>query len=222
MNAWYTTDEFDTLYNREFSDIMILRDCNYSLEVKIGKGRSETVTWVMDFPYLFSYIFNWNVGLEEIGRRTKWDIFLGGRKLDITLFGVQSTRQSYYHIEPNTYWTDKLGLCLNKMTNSIKYYAYIKDSIEFLAFNLFFNMQCYNEKEICYNKALSVIPIFESEVEHKSFMSYVIDNKEEFIKIVEIQDLDGMFPEYAKVVPTAIVYKLGKSMVQWLDMWRMK
>lgn len=221
MNAWYTTDEFDTLYNREFSDIMIFRDCNYNFEVQIGEGRAETITWVMDFPYLFNYIFNWNVGFEEIGRRAKWDIFLEGRKLDITLFGVQSTRQSYFYIEPNTYWTDKLGLCLNQMTNSIKYYAYIKDSIEFLAFNLFFNMQCYDEKEICYGKALSVIPIFESEEEHKCFMNYIIDNKEEFAKIVETQDLDGMFPEYAKVVPTVIVYKLGKSMVQWLDIWRM-
>lgn len=222
MDAWYTIDDFNTLYNREFNDIMILRNCNYNLEVKIGEGRAETGTWVMDFPYLFSYIFNWNIGRGEVGRRANWDIFLEGRRLDITLFGVQSTRQSYYHIEPNTYWTDELGLCLNKMTNSIKYYAYIKDSIEFLAFNLFFNMQCYGEKEICHSKALSVIPIFESEEEHKNFMIYLIDNKEEFTKYVDTQNINEMFPEYAKVVATTVVYKLGKSMVQWLDIWRMK
>ena len=29
-----------------------------------------------------------------------------------------------------------------------------------------------------------------------------------------------MFPDYAKNVNTVIVYKLGKTMVQWLENWR--
>lgn len=222
IKAWYSTDDCNTLYNREYSDIKILRDCNYNLEVNIDEGRKETATWVMDFPYLFSYIYNWDIGNGEIGERRKWNIFLENRKLDISLFGVQATRQPYYQIEPNTYWTKELGLSLNKMTNSIKYYAYIKDDIEFLAFNLFFNMQCYKEKDVYYSKALSIIPIFESEDEHKKFMSYVIENREIFIKDIEAQNIEEMFPIYAKTVKTTIIYKLCKTMVQWLNMWRMK
>ena len=144
VSNWYSIDEYDTFFNRQYSDIRIERDCNYSLEVKICEGRAETNTWVMDFPYLFTSMLNWNIGNEEIGRRAKWDIFLEGRKLDISLYGVQVTKQTYYHIEPETYWSRDLGLCLNDITDSIKYYAYMRDSIGYLAYKLFFTMQCYH------------------------------------------------------------------------------
>lgn len=219
-NNWYSTDEYDTFYNSEYSDIRIERDCNYSLEVKIGEGRAETGTWVMDFPYLFTHIFNWNIGEEEIGRRAKWDIFLDGRKLNISFYGVQATRQTYYHIEPDTYWDSELGIRLNNISNSIKYYAYIRNSIEFLAYNLFFTKQCYQADQIAYNKAFTVIPVFESEQEHIEFMSYVKTKTNDFTAAVEAQNIDEMFPTYSKVVNTVIIYKLGKTLVQWLDQWR--
>ena len=220
VSNWYSTDEYDTFFNREYSDIRIERDCNYSLEVKICEGKAETSTWVMDFPYLFTSMLNWNIGNEEIGRRAKWDIYLEGRKLDISLYGVQATKQTYYHIEPETYWDRELGLRFNNMTDSIKYYAYMRDSIEYLAYKLFFSMQCYREEQKVYNKALLVIPIFEDEREHNGFMQYVKKRKDDFKEDVENQNIDEMFPFYSKSVNTVIVYKIGKTMVQWLDKWR--
>lgn len=219
-NNWYSTDEYDTLYNSEYGDIRIERDSNYGLEVKIGEGRAETGTWVMDFPYLFTYIVNWNIGKEEICRRAKWDIYLKGRKLDVSLYGVQATRQTYYHIEPNTYWDSELGIHLKNTSNSIKYYAYIRNSIELLAFNLFFTKLCYKDVQIAYNKAFTVIPVFESEQEHIEFMGYVKTHISNFAADVEGQNIDEMFPTYSKVVNTVIIYKLGKTLVQWLDQWR--
>ncbi len=219
-DSWYSTDEYGTFYNSEYGDIKIERDCNYSLEVKIDEGRAETSTWVMDFPYLFSYIFNWNIGKEETGRRVKWDIFLDGRKLDISLYGVQGTRQTYYHIEPDMFWDGELGIHLNNTVSSIKYYAYIRNSIEFLAFNLFFTKQCYKDEQIAYSKAFTVIPVFESEQEYIEFMGYVKIHISDFTADVEVQNIDEMFPTYSKVVNTVIIYKLGKTLVQWLDQWR--
>lgn len=220
VSAWYSPDEYNTFYNREYGDITIVRDGDFAQEVKISEGKADTVTWVMDFPYLFSNIFNWNIGDREIGRRAKWNVFLDSRKLDVSLYGVQATKQSYYHIEPNTYWTNKLGLQFHKMTDSIKYYAYIKNSIEFNAFNLFFNMQCYDEKEVSYEKALSIVPVFESEEEHKLFMEYIYERKNDFKVAVDTQSVDEMFPDYAKTANTVVIYKLGKTLVQWLDQWR--
>lgn len=94
VDSWYSTDEYDTLSNKEYSDIRIKRDYNYDLEVIINQGKSETGTWVMDFPYLFTSTVKWNIGKEEIVRRAKWDIFLEGRKLDISIYGVQATKQT--------------------------------------------------------------------------------------------------------------------------------
>lgn len=221
IDSWYSTDEYDTFYNSEYGDIKIQRDNNYNLEVKIGEGRAETGTWVMDFPYLFAYIFNWNIGEREMGRRAKWDIFLNNRELDISLFGVQATRQTYYHIEPNTYWINELGLSINRMTDSIKYYAYMRDGIEFLAFKMFFTKQCYEGQE-AYNKALTVIPVFKNEQEHMNFMDHVKTHAIEFKIAIEAQSVDEMFPEYAQRVETVIVYKFGKTLVEWLYQWRWK
>lgn len=145
-----------------------------------------------------------------------------GRKLDIALYGVQATRQTYYHIEPETYWDRELGVCLNDMTDTIKYYAYMKDSIEYLAYNLFFAMQCYNEEQRAFNKAFTVIPVFEDEQEHIEFIEYVKRYRKGFKQDVENQNIDEMFPEYSKVVNTVIFYKLGKTLVQWLARWRQR
>lgn len=219
-NHWYSTDEYETFHNSKYGDIVIKQDHNYNLEVNIGKDKSETQIWVMDFPYLFANVFNWNIGEGEIGRRAKWDIFLNGRVLDISLYGVQSTRQSYYQIEPNTYWDNEFGISLNDIGDSIKYYAYIQDSIEYLAFNLFFDKQCYQDKDLSYDKALAVIPVFKSKQEHVDFIGYTKTHINEFKEDVVNQNIDEMFPDYAKNVNTVIVYKLGKTMVQWLENWR--
>lgn len=101
VDSWYSTDEYDTLFNKEYSDIRIVRDYNCNDKIKINQGKAETGILVMDFPYLFTSIVNWNIGKEEIIRRAKWDVFLEGRKLDISIYGVQATKQTYYHIEPN-------------------------------------------------------------------------------------------------------------------------
>lgn len=220
VNSWYSTDEGDTFYNREYCDIRIERDGSYGLEVRIAQGKADTITWVMDFPYLFADILNWNIGENEIGRRAKWDIYLEGRKTDISLFGVQATRQAYFHIEPAQYWDNELGIQCNSMTNSIQYYAYTKNSINYLAYNLFFAAQCYDDKQKAYNKAFTIIPVFENECEHSEFMDYVKVNKDRFKTDVDMQSVDEMFPPYSKTVKTAIVYKFGKTMVQWLEAWR--
>ncbi|WP_086443707.1 ATP-binding protein [Candidatus Enterococcus lemimoniae] len=219
---WYSTDEYETFHNNEYGDITIKRDTTYNLEVTINKEETNTRIWVMDFPYLFSNISNWNIGERETGRRLKWDIFLNGRELDISIYGVQATRQTFYHIEPKTYWDKALGISINGITDSIKYYAYIENSIEYLAFNLFFDKQCYSDRELDYNKALQVIPVFKSEQEHLEFMEHIKTCVDEFELAVENQDINGMFPTYAKEVDTVIVYKLGKTLVQWLREWRFK
>ncbi|MBD5103523.1 MAG: ATP-binding protein [Ruminococcaceae bacterium] len=220
VDGWYSTDEYDTLFNKEYSDIKIERDCNYNLEVKINQGKAETGTWVMDFPYLFTSTVNWNIGKEEIGRRSKWDIFLGGRKLDISIYGVQATKQTYYHIEPNMTYIEKLGIYLNKFSDYVQYYYYLQDSVEHLAYRLFFTMQCYRDDQKYLNKAFTVIPVFESEQEHTEFIEYVKIHKDNFKIDVESQSVEEMFPFYTQTVDTVIVYKLGKTLVQWLDNWR--
>ena len=92
--------------------------------------------------------------------------------------------------------------------------------VDYLAYKLFFSMQCYREEQKVYNKALLVIPIFEDEREHNEFMQYVKKRKDDFKEDVENQNIDEMFPFYSKSVNTVIVYKIGKTMVQWLDKWR--
>lgn len=37
---------------------------------------------------------------------------------------------------------------------------------------------------------------------------------------ITIQRDNKMFPDYAKAVDTSIVYKLGKTLVEWLYKWR--
>ena len=104
VSSWYSTDECGTLFNREYSDIRIERDYNYDHNVEISRDNPETGTCLMDYPYLFASVLNWNIGNEELIRIAKWDIFLEGRKLDTSLYGVQATRQTYYHIQPKIYW----------------------------------------------------------------------------------------------------------------------
>lgn len=222
LESWYSNDECNTLYSKDYNDIKLVRDQSYNFKVEIEEGGLEVVTWLMDFPYLFSNILNWDIGEVEVGRRAKWNIYLNGRELDIQLYGVQATRQSYYHIEPNTYWTKDLGLQFNKMIDAIKYYAYIQDNINFMAFKLFFEKQCYKDKQLTYEKALAIIPVFECEEEHIQFMNYVVGQKREFVIDVESQDIDEMFPNYSKDASTVVIYKLCKTLVKWLNEWRMK
>lgn len=221
IRSWYSIDEYDTLYNSEYGDIKIQRAFSDASKVEIDEGCGETGINVMDFPYLFASICNWNIGKKEIIRMARWDIFLDNRKLDIALYGVQATKQTYYHIEPKRYWSNELGICLDKTTNSIRYYAYIRDSIEFLGYKLFFEMQCSNEEQKIYNKAFTVIPVFENEQEHERFMDYIKIYKNEFKAAVEEQSIEEMFPFYAQTVDTVIVYKVGKTLVQWLEQWRL-
>jgi len=65
-----------------------------------------------------------------------------------------------------------------------------------------------------------VIPIFESEREHTEFITYVRLHKENFKLDVEKQEISEMFPRYAQDATTVIVYKFGKTLVQWLGKWR--
>jgi hypothetical protein len=220
IETWYSTDEYEIFHNSEYGDIVIKRDSNYNLKVDIGEEKPETCIWVMDFPYLFANMNNWNIGAGETGRRLKWDIFLNGRELDISLFGVQGTRQSYYHIEPDVFWDNDLKVSINNITDSIKYYAYIQNSVAFLAFNLFFHKQCYQDRDLSYRKALMAIPVFKSEKERIKFMNYIKTQSDKFQLDVKDQNIDEMFPSYTKDVDTAIVYKLGKTLVQWLEGWR--
>lgn len=220
IDSWYSTDEYDTLFNREYGDIRIERDYDYDLEVNINQGEPETGTWVMDFPYLFTSTVNWNIGQKEIGRRAKWDIFLDGRKLDISIYGVKATRQTYYHIEPKMSYLRKLDISLNEYSDSIQYYYYLQDSVEYLAYKLFFAMQCYRDDQKYKNNAFSVIPVFENEQEHTEFIEYIKTYKDDFKKDVDAQSVEEMFPFYAQTVDTVNVYKLGKVLVQWVDKWR--
>lgn len=220
IEGWYSVDDFNTISNSEYDDIRIERDVGYELNVEIDAGKSDTATWVMDFPYLFTSMLNWNIGSKETGRRAKWDIFLKNRKLDISLYGVQGTKQDYYHIEPQTYHDTELGITLGKFINSIVYYAYLRHSIDFLAYKLFFSKQCYHENQKKLNKAFEVVPVFENAQEHNEFMDYIKGNKETLKSTVESMSIDEMFPSYAKEVDTVIVYKLGKTLVLLLDQWR--
>ena len=74
--------------------------------------------------------------------------------------------------------------------------------------------------KIAFNRAFTVIPVFENKQEHTEFMDYVKGKKECFASDVEAQDIDEMFPTYAQATNTIIVYKVGKTLVQWLALWR--
>lgn len=220
INQWYSVDEKQTYLNSEYDDIVLKLDSNYKLEVNIEKENHNTYIWMMDFPYLFTDMLNWNIGVKEIGTRLKWDIILNNRQVDFSLFGVQGTRQSFCHIEPNIYWESELGISLNKISDTIKYYAYTEDSIEFLAFKLFFNKQCYQDKKLTHDKIFKIIPLFKSEQERLTFIKYLRNKKNDFRNAVEKQSVNEVFPEYAQFVDSIIIYKFCKTMVEWLNDWK--
>jgi len=64
------------------------------------------------------------------------------------------------------------------------------------------------------------IPVFRSEQEHVEFMSYIKTFINDFKENVEKQNISEIFPDYAQNVDTVIVYKLGKTLVEWLENWR--
>jgi len=217
IENWYTNDEFEILYNREYSDIQIVRT-SYELTVELDEGKPETGTWVMDFPYLFADMFNWNIGKNETGRRASWNIILEGRELEVVLCGVQGTRQDYYLIEPCKKRFDK-EICDPNSYNM--YYYYCKNSIKFLAYKLFYEMQCYHEEQEICSRTFTIIPVFENEQEHIAFIDYIKCNAKKFNNAVNSQSADEMFPHYAQYVTSSIVYKQCKTMVQWLNDWRL-
>ena len=45
-------------------------------------------------------------------------------------------------------------------------------------------------------------------------------HRSDFKVAVEPQSVDKIFPDYAKTVDDVIIYKLGKTLVQWLEQWR--
>lgn len=67
-----------------------------------------------------------------------------------------------------------------------------------------------------------IIPVFESEQEHMEFMGYVKMHNDDFIADVQAQGIDELFPTYSKAVHTVIIYKFGKTLVQWLDQEELK
>lgn len=218
VENWYSVNEFNTLYNYSYNDIKIKIDDSYKLRVKINENKPETNTWVMDFPYLFASTCNWNIGSNEIGERRKWNIYLNGRQLDITLFGVRGTRQDYFHVEPDKYRFELKSELWN-LSHYNMYYAYIKNSVNYLACKLFFFMQCYHMEQRV-EEVFKIIPVFESENEHKEFIEYISENREKFKNDVDSMDVNEMFPLYTKEVKSVVVYKLCKTMAQWLAEWR--
>lgn len=96
----------------------------------------------------------------------------------------------------------------------------MQDSVEYLAYKLFFTMLCYRDDQKYKNNAFSVIPVFENEQEHTEFIEYIKTHKDDFKKDVDAQSVEEMFPFYAQTVDTVNVYKLGKTLVRWLDKWR--
>lgn len=139
VENWYSVDEFNTLYNYSYNDIKIKIDDSYKLRVRINENKPETNTWVMDFPYLFASASNWNIGSDEIGERRKWYIYLNGRQLEFSLYGVRGTRQDYFQVEPDLYSFELEGELWNLFQYNM-YYAYIKNSVNYLACKLFFSM----------------------------------------------------------------------------------
>lgn len=109
---------------------------------------------------------------------------------------------------------------LDSLVNSVKYYAYIQNSINFLAFNMFFDKQCYKDQKTAYEKALLVIPVFKSENERVEFIQYVRNSTDEFKKAIKNQSIEELFPTYTKNMESVIFYKLGKTLVEWLKKWR--
>ena len=214
---WYTVDEGETFYNRQYSDIQIRQDKHWNITVPIDAKAVDTATWLMDFPYLFASPENWNLGSRETGWQRRWYIFLEGRKLDIVLYGVQSSRQTYYHIEPKQFRIDNLGLYL-RYSVPIPYYVYFEDSIEFLAYQLFAAEAGVRGKR----PWMRIVPVFKDCEEHTKFIKYIKENKEKFVSNVEKINVDDIFPSYAKDVDTVIVYKLCKTMTAWLYQWRIK
>lgn len=214
---WYTVDEGETFYNRQYSDIQIRQDKHWEITAKINAKQGDTATWLMDFPYLFASLENWNLGLQETGWRRRWYIFLEGRKLDIVLYGVQSSRQTYYHIEPEKFRIDDLGLYM-KDSVSVPYYAYFENSIELLAYQLFAEEGRMSGKQ----SWMRIIPVFKDHQEHAKFLEYIASNKGKFVSDVESMNVDDIFPSYARDADTVIVYKLCKTMTAWLGYWRIK
>lgn len=80
-------------------------------------------------------------------------------------------------------------------------------------------MQCYHMDQRN-EEAFKVIPVFNSENEHKEFIEYIKRNIEKFESDVDSMDVNEMFPLYAKNAKSVVVYKLCKTMVQWLAEWR--
>lgn len=234
IDDWYFEDYDNNkaILNRVYSDIKIVScfDDDHSF-FEIDEPRKpnfeNTFVQVMDWPYLFTYWLNWNIGKNETIHRGKWDIFLDGRKLEekFSLYAVRATKQTYFHIEPESKFLDReFEIFLDsKSCSTAKYFYFLENTVNFLAYELFFKLESYKDDCIISKEnALTVIPIFKDEQEHTDFMDYILTNKAEFKDEVDKQKACDVFPKYASEVASIIVYKLGKTLVLYLEDWRLK
>lgn len=79
---------------------------------------------------------------------------------------------------------------------------------------IFFDKQCYQDKDLSYDKALAVIPVFKSKQEHVDFIGYTKTHINEFKEDVVNQNIDEMFPDYAKMLIQLLSINLEK---QWFS-----
>lgn len=221
VEAWYYDEEDDVFCNFEYGDIMLKKYSERNEE--FGNSLPELSTMVMDFPYLFTHMINWNLcSTNESVTITEWKISINNRKLEKSIFSVQASKSEYPHVQPQTFRleNDVLANKLNKVITTVPYKAYIANSIEYFACYLYYKKFSYHDYCTDYNGAFKIIPVFINEVEHQHFITYLGNNKKKFDNEVIMASVEEVCPEYAVNANSIIVYKLGKVMVRWLKEWR--
>jgi hypothetical protein len=229
-DSWYTLDEFKTIYNDEFNDIRIEKNEEHTLEVAPSDGL-PTAKRVMDFPYLFCNMLSWEICQKEMWCSANWDVFLNNRKLKISLQGARGALQTHWHTEPKCAEFDYASELRTKQSGiAAHYYYYIDKSIGYLSHKLFYHLKHY--RDFCERRDITfeVIPVFKTESEYAKFIDYINSRADEFKQAVIKQPINEKSPSYVQKANnvwidkqsanTVEVYRLCKTMVQWLETWR--
>ena len=180
------------------------------------------------FFYLYANTMFWNWSSSEKLRRKCYDIRWFGNRIR-QFFTISAPKMYFDFVEPEiAFLNTDIGILLDQGHGLGAQYAYfIKDSIEYLLFQMMLPLQAsesvrdkYGYKGVfCSN----VIPLFTDKNEYTEFIDYITENQKQFkLEYDEINVDNDMFTGAQAESDPRIKqsYRLGTLLVRWLDEWR--
>jgi len=205
-------------------------------EIRVDVNNNETLrqknicTAHDCFYYLYDNAMFWNGhGSEKLTRKC-YDTHWAGNRIH-QFFTISAPKMYFDFVEPKvTFLSTDLGILLKNSNGSglgAAYAYFTEDSIRYLLLQMITPLQ---DRDVINSKygdngifCSNVVPLFTDENEHSEFMNYVSDKKERFMLDYNgISVGRGMYSgAEAKNDPRIEQsFRLGKSLVRWLDKWR--